>query len=312
MSDSMGPRGAPTLTPYRGLFWPLILILVGVIALVVETGAISIGRLDRLAELWPVVLIVIGLELISRRVLQGSKRALATVLIVLLALGGAAVYVAVRGPVSDATQTLDSSDTVGSLSQATLDVNAGAATMTVEGSTALGSDLYRAHIEYKGSKPGVSLDRTTGTLRISQINDLGFFASRRFVIDLQINSAIPWSLIGDTGSTNATLRLAAVKVGSIKLTTGASRMDISLGRPTGIVRINVDGGAINLRLHRPSGSEVLIHVSGGAVSLDADGRQVHGIGDESWQSTGYDGAADAYQVDVSGGASTVTLDTSGA
>jgi hypothetical protein len=296
----------------RSLIWPVILILTGVIALAAETGAISIGRLDRLAELWPVVLIVIGLELMSRRVLQGSTRDLATVLIVLVALGGAVAYVAVRGPVSDATQTLDSSDTVGSLNQATLDVNAGAATMTVEGSGALGSDLYLAHIEYAGSKPEVSLDRSTGTLRIFQNNDVGFFASRRFVLDLQINSAVLWNISADTGSTNGTLRLSAVKVGSIKLNTGASRTDITLGRPTGIVRVNVDGGAITLHLHRPSQSEASVHVSGGAVSLNADGRQLRGIGDESWQSNGYDGAADAYEVDVNGGASTVTVDTGGA
>lgn len=311
MSDTMGPRGAPTVNRNRSFFWPVLLIVIGVMALVAETGAISIGRLDRLAELWPVVLIVIGLELINRRVLQGSRRGLATVLIVFLALGGAAAYVAVRGPVSDATQILDSSDTVGSLNQATLDVNAGSATMTVEGSSSLGPDLYRAHIEYRGSKPGVSLDRLTGTLRISQKNDVGFLASRKFVLDLQINSAVSWSVSADTGSTDGTLRLSAVKVGSITLNSGASRMDISLGRPAGIVRINVDGGAINLDLHRPSGSEALVRVSGGAVSLDADGRQLHGIGDKSWQSNGYDGAADAYQVDVNGGASVVTVDTSG-
>jgi hypothetical protein len=296
----------------RSFFWPVILILTGVIALVAETGAISIGRLDRLAELWPVVLIVIGLELISRRVLQGSTRDLATVLIVFVALGGAVAYVAVRGPVSDMTQTLDTSDTVGSLNQATLDVNAGAATMTVEGSSALGSDLYRAHIEYAGSKPGVSLDRSTGTLRISQNNDVGFFASRRFVLDLQINSAVSWNISADTGSSNDTLKLSAIKVGAIKLNTGASRTDITVGRPTGIVPISVDGGAITLHLHRPSGSEAFVNVSGGAVSLDADGRQLHGVGDESWQSDGYAGAADAYHVDVNGGASTVTVDTSGA
>lgn len=296
----------------RSFFWPVILILTGVIALVAETGAISIGRLDRLAELWPVVLIVIGLELMSRRVLQGSTRDLATVLIVLVALGGAVAYVAVRGPVSDATQTLDSSEAVGSLNQAALDVNAGAATMTVEGSSALGPDLYRAHIEYTGSKPGVSLDRSTGILRISQNNDVGFLASRRFVLDLQINSAVSWNISADTGSTNDTLKLSAIKVGSIKLNAGASRTDITLGRPTGIVRISVDGGAITLHLHRPSQSEAFVHVSGGALSLNADGRQLHGIGDESWQSNGYDGAADAYQVDVNGGASTVTVDTSGA
>src|SRR4030081_47302 len=109
MSDSMG-RGAPSVMRNRSYFWPVILILTGVIALAAETGAISIGRLDRLAELWPVVLIVIGLELMNRRVFQGSTRDLATVLIVLVALGGAVAYVAVRGPVSEATKTLDRSD----------------------------------------------------------------------------------------------------------------------------------------------------------------------------------------------------------
>jgi hypothetical protein len=231
----------------RSFFWPAILITTGVIALLAETGAISIGRLDRLAELWPVVLIVIGLELIARRVLEGQKRDLATILIVLVAVGGAAAYVAVRGPVSYATQSLDSSDTTGTLHQATLDLNAGAAEMTVEGSSALGSDLYRAHIEYAGSKPEVSLDRSTGTLRIYQNNDLGFFASRRFVVDLQINSLVTWNISANTGSTNDTLNLSAVKVGSINLSTGASRTDMTLGAPTGIVRIRVEGGAISLR-----------------------------------------------------------------
>jgi hypothetical protein len=45
------------------------------------------------------------------------------------------------------------------------------------------------------------------------------------------------------------------------------------------------------------------------VNLEADGRQLHGVGDESWQSAGYDGAGDAYHVEVSGGASNVTVDT---
>jgi hypothetical protein len=293
----------------RSFVWPAILILTGVIALVAETGAISIGRLDRLAELWPVILIVIGLELMSRRVLQGSTRDLAAVLIVLVAVAGAAAYVAVRGPVSDATQTMDSSDAVGSLNQATLDVEAGAARMTVAGSSALGSDLYRAHIEYSGSKPGVSLDRSSGTLRIVQNNGFGFFETRRFVLDLQINSAVPWNITADAGSTNSTLKLSAVKVVSIKLNAGASRTDITLGRPMGIVPISVDGGANNLNLHRPSGSEAFVHVSGGAVSLSADGRRLRGIGEQSWQSNGYDGSADAYRVGVNGGASTVTMDT---
>jgi hypothetical protein len=296
----------------RSYFWPAILILTGVIALVAETGVISGGRLLRLADLWPLILIVIGLELLNRRVLQNPRRDLATALIILLAAGGAVAYVAVRGPVSDSTQTMDTSDAVGSLNQATLDVDAGAATMTVEGSNSLGSDLYRAHIEYSGGKPAVSLDRSTGNLRIFQNNDFAFFASRRFVLDVQVNSAVLWNISANTGASNDTLKLSAVKVGSITLNAGASRTDITLGRPTGIVPISVDGGAITLRLHRPSGSEAFVHVSGGAVTLNADGRQFHGVGEESWQSAGYDGAADAFHVEISGGASTVTVDTAAA
>jgi hypothetical protein len=48
------------------------------------------------------------------------------------------------------------------------------------------------------------------------------------------------------------------------------------------------------------------------VSLNADGRQLRGIGDESWQSNGYEGATNAYLVDVNAGASMVTVDTTGA
>ncbi len=293
----------------RSYFWPAILILTGVLALVAETGAISGGRFLRLADLWPLILIVVGLELMNRRVLQGPRRDLATALIVLLALGGAVAYVAVRGPVSDTTQTMDTSEAVGSLSQATVDVNAGVATLTMEGSNSLGSDLYRAHIEYAGTKPAISLDRLTGKLRIVKNDDFAFFANRRFVLDLQLNSAVSWNVSTNGGSSNDTLNLSAVKVGSITLNAGASRTEITLGRPAGVVNISVDGGAITLRLHRPSGSEAFVHVSGGAVNLDADGRQLHGVGDESWQSAGYDGAADAYHIEVSGGASNVTVDT---
>jgi hypothetical protein len=295
----------------RSYFWPAILILTGGLALVAETGAISGGRLLRLFDLWPLILIVIGLELMNRRVLQGPRRDLATALIVLLAVGGAVAYVALRGPVSDTTQTMDTSDGVGGLSQATLDVNAGASTMTVEGSSSLGPDLYRAHIEYSGTKPAISLDRTTGNLRIFKNDDFAFFTSRRFVLDLQLNSAVSWNVSANTGASNNTLNLSAIKVGSITLNSGASHTDVTLGKPMGIVNVSVDGGAITLRLHRPGGSEAFVHISGGAVNLDADGRQLHGVGDETWQSAGYDGAADAYHVEITGGASNVTLDTAG-
>lgn len=295
----------------RGFFWPAVLILIGVVALLVNAGAISSDRLYRLVDLWPLLLVVIGLELISRRALQGAAGDLAAVLIVLVAAGGAVAYVAVGPAIPGGTQTLTTSDTTGNLKQATLHVDVGAATMTVEGSGALGADLYRAHIQYSGSKPDVSLDRSTGDLQISQNSAFGFFGAQRVVLDLQLSSAVSWNISVNTGAASDTFKLVSLKVGSIELNSGASREDITLGTPTGVVPITIDGGALTVRLHRPSETEASVQVSGGAVSLNADGRQYHGIGDQSWQSNGYGGAANAYRVEVNGGACTVSMDASG-
>ncbi|TAN34510.1 hypothetical protein EPN29_03870 [bacterium] len=298
---------------YRSFWWPAVLILIGIFALVVNSGLIPAERLERLIDLWPLLLIVIGAELIARRALRGAAGELAAVLIVLVAAGGAMAYVALAPNAGGGSHTLDASDRAGDLEHASLEVDVGAATITVSGSAGLGGDLYRAHIEYSGGKPDITLDRTTGDLRISQSSTrFGIFQSHRFVLGLQLDSSLPWKITSNTGAATGTLQLAGVQVASIELNTGASREDITLGPPSGIVPITINGGALTVHLHRPSGTPTSVSVSGGAVSLDADGRQQRGIGTQNWQSAGYDGATDGYRVEIDGGACTVTIDSTGA
>jgi Domain of unknown function (DUF5668) len=294
---------------YRSFFWPAILIGLGLLALGANLGAISGDRLLRLADLWPLILVVIGAVMICRRAFQGTTRDLAAILVVLIAVVGAAAYVAVRGPVPTDTRILDSSDRAGGLSQATLHLVAGTATVNVDGSSALGADLYRAHIEYSGPTPIVTLDRATGNLQISHTDEYAFLGGRHFVLALQVSSAVTWNIAVDTGAANTSLNLSTLKIGSINLNTGASRDEITLGAPAGIVPISVDGGALTVQMHRPVGTQASLHISAGAVNLSADGRQYHGIGDQAWQTDGYDHATDAYRVEVNGGASRVTMDT---
>src|SRR5258708_13921716 len=83
-----------TVRRYRSYFWPAVLILIGIVALLVNSGVISTDRLNLLFDLWPVILIVIGLELLARRAIPGRNGDVAAVLIVLIAAGGAVAYVA--------------------------------------------------------------------------------------------------------------------------------------------------------------------------------------------------------------------------
>lgn len=294
---------------YRSFFWPALLILVGVVALLANTGQIPVDRLYNLVILWPLILVVLGLELIVRRSLRGVAGDIAAALIILLAIVGATAYVA-ASPSPSAGTSFDAFAEVGTVESATLEIDAGAAQVTVSGDSELGSKLYRAHIQYSGNKPEVSLDRSSGELRISQSNSSFFtFQQRRFVLDVQLNPSIPWTINENTGASNATYRLANVHISGLTLHTGASRDDITLGPASGIVPVQLNGGALTVRIHRPVDTQASVSVSGGAISLLADGRNMHGIGDLSYQSPGFGTSADAYKVEINGGACTVTLDT---
>jgi hypothetical protein len=296
-----------TVRRYRSYFWPALLILIGIVALLVNSGVISTDRLALLADLWPVILIVIGLELIARRGLPGQAGEVAAVLIVLIAAGGAVAYVALA-PNPSSTGRLDSHATVGNLDHAALEIDAGASTITVTGTSSLEGDLYHATIDYAGPKPEVNLDRSSGTLSISQGNT-GFsvFQTRRFTLDLQINSSIPWTITSNGGASTETFRLGSVRLKSMEINTGASSEDITLGTPSGVVPISINGGALTVNLHRPPGTGASVNVSGGVVSLNFDGRQNHAIGNLQ-QSTA--SGTDTYRVEVNGGGCTVTMDAS--
>lgn len=295
-------------THYRGLFWPAVLILVGLVALLANAGVISSDRLNLLVDLWPLVLVVIGLELIARRGLQGAAGEVAAVLIVLVAVGGALAYV-VLAPNPNGTSTMSATAPVGNLEHADLEIDVGAATITIQGGAPDGT-LYQASIEYSGPKPQVSLDTSSGRLKISQGDtSFGVFRTNRFKLRLLVDSSLPWTIVTNSGAATDTYNLANVNLRSIELNTGASREDITLGRPSGIVPISVNGGALTVSLHRPAGTEASVSVSGGVVSLDADNEHRRGIGSQSWQSSGFAGATDAYRVEVNGGACTVSIDT---
>jgi hypothetical protein len=294
---------------YRSFFWPAVLILIGVVALLANTGQVSADRLYSLFTLWPLILVVIGLELIVRRTLRGVVGDVAAVLVILLAIVGAAAYVA-ASPSASSTPFETSAD-VGSVESASVEIDAGAAQVTVSGDTNLGSTLYKVHLDYSGPKPEVSFDRESGKLVISQPSSSFLnFQNRRFVLDLLLNPSVRWTISQNTGAATSTYRLQNLHVAGLSLDTGASRDDITLGPPSGTVQVQVNGGALTVFVHRPAGAEASITVSGGAVSLNVDGRGLHGIGDLSYQSPGFEGASDAYKIEINGGACTVTLDTS--
>ncbi len=294
---------------YRTFFWPALLILAGIVALLVNVGQIPVERVLLAVNLWPLILVVIGLELIIRRLLHGITGDVAAAIVVLLAIIGAATYVAVA-PNPAANQTLDVSGQLGDVQSASLEINAGAATVNLSGNADAGTDLYKAHIAYSGTKPDVVFDASSRKLTISQRgSNFLVFQSSRFEVDLQINPKVTWAVELNTGATTSKLALSQVQLKSLSLNSGAGKDEITLGPAFAIVPVEIDGGALTVRIHRPQGVAASVDVSGGAVNLNADGEGMHGIGHQSYRSPGWLQASGGYKVEINGGACTVTLDT---
>jgi len=72
---------------YRSFFWPIVLIGVGAIWLLANLNIISVTSLNTLLNLWPLILIVIGLNL-----LFGHQTQWAGAIIGVLAIGAVIAF----------------------------------------------------------------------------------------------------------------------------------------------------------------------------------------------------------------------------
>jgi Domain of unknown function (DUF5668) len=255
------------------IFWGGLLVIVGVLFLLANLGVFSNLNWD---VVWPIFLIALGVWLLAGRIGPGGS-----------------------------SMDVDSAEPREALDKAKLEVAVGAGRVHV-GSEPLGDQLYRVHIEHGGAAPEVRLDRATGTVRISQRVDW-FMGARRLQVDARLSDAIPWEVSCSTGAIRGDFDLTSARLAGFSCRTGASRIDLNLGAPKGIVPVRVEGGALTVSVTRPAGVPVQVQASGAGVQLHVDGTRMDGIGTRSWKSDGFDAAADRYELTISGGALNVDV-----
>ena len=297
----------------RGLLFPLLLIVIGAIILLANTGLVSQQALERLGDLWPLLLVILGLQLILNHTLPRQQATLiglvATVLIVLAAVA----YAALAPSAPFGSRQADSSQPLGGLTAASLDLNYGGATVDIQAGS-IGNALYQAHVDYPGSEdpPNIGLDRESGTLDISESSGLRlhFFGSARRHVLVTLTDRIPWTIQIRGGVGSLRLDVRRLQLAKLVLSGGVSRTDAQLPTPKGTVLIEVSGGVTNLDLRAPAGSQWHVAASGGVSGLSINGASYAAIGgDLQRQSPGYAAAANRYDIEISGGASHIDFRT---
>src|SRR5256885_5849206 len=183
----------------RSLLFSLLLIAIGAIIVLANLGVLTSDALLRLGDLWPLLLVILGLQLILNHTVprqQATMIGLGATFVIVIA---AVAYASLAPATNFGTRQANVSDRLGGLTAATLDLAYSGATVDIQGGANLGDSLYQAHVEYPGSDdpPTISLDHESGTLAIGERSGFSplrlFGAARRHAV-ITLTDPIPWTV----------------------------------------------------------------------------------------------------------------------
>ncbi len=166
-------------------------------------------------------------------------------------------------------------------------------------------NLYRARFE--GPAPRAETRDGTVTFRYRR-RPGGLFDRRGSSADVALNPVVPWEVEVRGGASEVKADLGGLVLTSFVLKGGISDLDLTLPEPYGVVPVRLSGGSSKVSVRRPAGVEARMDLKGGASRLNFDEQSFDAVGGKvRLQSPGFDGAADRYEIEVSGGASEVTI-----
>jgi hypothetical protein len=304
------------MTPRRGVFWPLLLIALGVIFLLQNFGFITGVSWLAVASLWPLLLVLIGLDIAFAR-----RWPVPTLAAEVLVIAAGLALVAYSPNLSPGIFVFGNSDGRGETgvsvprngaTQLALSLN-GAATRSYHVSGGA-SELVEAH----STSPDLRL-RTRGTtradIRIDQTSSGFFQPTGAGDVDIRVASDIPTSLTINVGAGEFDVDLSDVRVTDATVNVGASSMRFVVPKPSGDVAIRMNGGASTITLVVPDGVEARILTTGGLLSLRSDNSRIGSGGGTGGcvacgslvETRGYGVARDRVTVTISAGASSIVV-----
>ena len=274
----------------QGLVGPIFLVGLGLLLLLNNLGILAWSIWEVIFRLWPVLLIIVGLDLIlSRSSLGRTWRILGALLMLLVVLSAVTLGAAlnVTGAAAD--------------SRVVPHVILGGGKMVSENVDQPLDDAQRADVDLDlGGRDHCAsperirrVDRRYGELREEKLlqefrvdGDTAYYSLRQDGVsafswddrgrddgrrwDLRLNPDIPMSLAINGGVGKINLDLARLKITDLEVKTGISKTDLTLPK-TGAMRATIDGGISETRVLIPRGMAARIKVSRGIGKVNVTG-----------------------------------------
>lgn len=286
------------------LLWGIILLSVGIMILLHNLQILTF-HWSVILKMWPLILIIIGVNLLLPRKGRGH---LVAVVFTIAAISFLGVY-GLRQPAGDSFYGDQVSHAYDLHTEtASLRISGGAINYTMESPTdehlflatsqsRLG--VHRLIFWEKGSH--ANLDFSMG-----EKGSIPFNNQDRNQVKLSLHTAPTWTIALAMGAGSADFDLRQHKIDRLTIESGAAAIKATFGDPLEKSHVKVDGGAVNVRLRIPKTAACRI-----IVNTAFSSRQFQGFvksSDGSFITSGFDENQPHYEIQLTGGFSKFSVD----
>jgi hypothetical protein len=301
------------------IIWGIVLVFIGSILLLQNFELIDF-QWRVIFRFWPLILILIGANLLFSR--ESSKISGAvTIILTLLALGFIG-YKGITGSADDSSWfVMDEEEDQSAkhsnflkeeyretIRKAVLNISGGATEYILRDST---DQLFSADL--KRSFGAYSLMRTTNdtseVLNFRMEGESSFHfgdRDRGNRATIKLNTRPLWDINIETGAGAVKFDLSPFKINKLNIEGGAASFKIKLGEPVATTRVSVQTGASEIRFSIPQSAACKITIESGLSANEFEGfvKQADG----SYETENYTGADKSIVLNLEGGLSSFKVD----
>lgn len=240
---------------------PAILLALGIIFLLNNFGYLPWEIWSSLWRFWPIILILLGLEVLIGRATPGKFLLLVIFLIFIVPL----LLSNILPKEVTGKDTIDISQNVGTLIGGKLEVNIPAGELKVEPEASYSAKLAEGQVSFSkvAGKPEVTFNNQNG---VGALNIHGGTSSS---VSLKLNTNVPYILDLSSGATNTILNLDRMQLNQLKLNVGTAKVSIKFPN-FGFVQAEIQAGAATIDIEIPREVEAKIHSESNALNLNLD------------------------------------------
>ena len=262
---------------FTNIFWPLLLISVGIIWLLSNLELLPRFSINAFFSLWPLILVAVGLNLLFaarfpwlRPWIAVGTLALAVALVILSPNLGI--------PLTPELKEAHFSEPVGDATSArvVLDISIG---VTEVRSLSGGGNLFEADITYldraefdvSGSEEKtIHLDIHNETNTVGFFNFGDFFDGQGLRNDIGLSADIPLELVVNAGVGEADLDLSGLTLKSVRVNGGVGNFKITLPSQEELYTVDINGGVGRVTITIQEGANVSLDLTGGVGEFTID------------------------------------------